>query len=87
MRVDGSIPSPRPEGPDSTGAAAVAGTREIFRGGKASADQIEQHKNRLALRLGDAERSGTWDSTKTDFIADWNSLIVEFELLEERLYK
>jgi hypothetical protein len=48
-------------------------------------DRIQQHKDRLAAKLSDAERTGTWGFVRHDFAGDWNSLLVDFETLEERL--
>jgi hypothetical protein len=52
-----------------------------------SVERIEQHNELLAARLSSAERSGTWDSIRAAFSADSNSLIVDLEMLEERLYE
>jgi hypothetical protein len=41
--------------------------------------------NRLAAKLSDAERTGTWGFVRQEFAGDWNSLLVDFETLEERL--
>jgi len=59
----------------------------LFDAEKAATGRIEQHKDRLALRLPDAQRAGSWDSIRTDFLADWNSLVVDLELLEKWLYE
>jgi hypothetical protein len=54
---------------------------------RAAIDRIERRNDWLAVKLSDAERTGTWGSTRADFLADWNSLIVDLELLEDRLYE
>jgi ubiquinone biosynthesis protein UbiJ len=48
-------------------------------------DRVQQHKDRLAEKLSDAERTGNWPLVRDDFASDWNSLIVDLETLEARL--
>ena len=50
-------------------------------------DRIQQHKDRLAATLSDAERTGNWASVRQQFDEDWNSLVVDLEMAEEQLYE
>jgi len=50
-------------------------------------NQIQQHKERLEAKFSNAERAGSWDSIKSEFAEDWNSLVIEVSALENRLYE
>ena len=54
---------------------------------QASLDQIQQHQHRLATKLADTERKGTWGFAREEFAADWNSLLADLDTLENVLYE
>ena len=60
---------------------------KYFDADQAAVDRIEEHKNQLASRLSGAVRADAWNSIRSDFLADWNSVVVDLELLEKRLYE
>jgi hypothetical protein len=43
--------------------------------------QIERKKERLAATLSDAQPGMKWDSMKTDFAAEWNSVVEDLTML------
>ncbi|MBC9881402.1 hypothetical protein G8O24_29170 [Bradyrhizobium sp. INPA01-394B] len=50
-------------------------------------DQIQQHRERLEVKCSNAERAGNWDSIGEEFDRDWNSLVADVAMLENRLYE
>jgi hypothetical protein len=50
-------------------------------------DQIRQHKERLEVKCSNAEKAGNWDFIKEEFDSDWNSLVVDLAMMENRLYE
>ena len=47
--------------------------------------KVEREKDRLALRLSEAERIGNWDRIKEHFAGEWNKFIMDLEQLELRV--
>ena len=50
-------------------------------------DQIQRHKERLEVKCSNAEKAGNWDFIKEEFDSDWNSLVVDLAMMENRLYE
>lgn len=50
-------------------------------------DQIQQHKERLEVKCANAEKAGNWDFIKEEFDSDWNSLVADLAMMENRLYE
>jgi predicted outer membrane protein len=50
-------------------------------------DQIQQHKERLEAKFSNAETAGNWGFIREEFVKDWNSLVVDATMLENRLYE
>jgi hypothetical protein len=47
--------------------------------------RVQHEKDRLEVKLSDAERSGQWDLFLGEFGSIWNSFITDLEMLEVRL--
>ena len=50
-------------------------------------DQIQLHKERLEVKCSNAEKAGNWDFIKEEFDSDWNSLVADLAMMENRLYE
>ena len=49
---------------------------------QAALDRVQREKDRLQVKLSDAERSGQWDLFKDEFASVWNSFITDLEMFE-----
>lgn len=52
---------------------------------RAVLDRVQQEKDRLEVKLLDAERSCQWDLFQGEFGSSWNSFITDLEMLELRV--
>lgn len=59
---------------------------ELRERGKLS-DEIQQHKERLEVKCSNAEKAGNWDIIREEFDSDWNSLVPDLAMMENRLYE